>query len=66
MSARAIARLLADPVLRAQLAASGIATAADYAWELRIDALERFLEEAATHRPSLDSAAVPEIRKQPR
>ena len=62
----AIARLLADPALRGQLATSGIATAAEYAWELRIDVLERFLEETAAHRPSLDSAAVPEIRKQAR
>ncbi len=47
----AIARLLDDTTLRTRLGAAGIATAADYAWERRIDALERFLEGVATARP---------------
>jgi glycosyltransferase involved in cell wall biosynthesis len=38
----AIARLLGDPELRARLGRAGIETAADYAWERRIDALEAF------------------------
>jgi GT2 family glycosyltransferase len=38
----ALARLLADPELRAALGRAGIETAADYAWERRIDALEGF------------------------
>jgi GT2 family glycosyltransferase/glycosyltransferase involved in cell wall biosynthesis len=46
----AIERLLADPALREQLGRAGIQTAADYAWERRIDALERFLEDVATPR----------------
>jgi glycosyltransferase involved in cell wall biosynthesis len=46
----AIERLLADPALRGQLGRAGIQTAADYAWERRIDALERFLEDVATPR----------------
>ncbi len=59
----AIAKLLADPELRAALGAAGIETAADYAWERRIDALESFFTEIATPRriePSTD--VVPERR----
>ena len=49
----AIARLLADPALRRRLGEAGIRTAADYAWERRIDALEAVLERvAATGRSS--------------
>jgi GT2 family glycosyltransferase len=40
----AISRLLSDPELRARLGRAGMETAADYAWERRIDELERFLE----------------------
>jgi len=40
----AVGRLLADPALRERLGAAGIATAADYTWERRIDELEGFLE----------------------
>ena len=40
----AIGRLLGDPALRERLGAAGIETAADYAWERRIDELEAFLE----------------------
>jgi GT2 family glycosyltransferase/glycosyltransferase involved in cell wall biosynthesis len=43
----AIARLLVDPELRASLGAAGIATASDYAWERRIDALEAFFQRVA-------------------
>jgi GT2 family glycosyltransferase/glycosyltransferase involved in cell wall biosynthesis len=44
----AIARLLADPQLRERLGRAGIETAKEYAWDQRIDALERFLEGVAT------------------
>jgi GT2 family glycosyltransferase/glycosyltransferase involved in cell wall biosynthesis len=55
----ALARLLGDPALRERLGAAGIETAQDYAWERRIDALERFLEEVATpRRVRLDDADV--------
>jgi glycosyltransferase involved in cell wall biosynthesis len=43
----ALARLLADPELRARLGSAGIATAQDYAWERRIDALEAFYRRVA-------------------
>ena len=43
----ALARLLADPELRARLGRAGIETAAEFAWERRIDALEAFLEGVA-------------------
>ncbi len=46
----AIARLLGDPELRARLGRAGIETAADYAWERRIDALEDFYERIACSR----------------
>jgi glycosyltransferase involved in cell wall biosynthesis len=46
----ALARLLADPELRTRLGRAGIETAAEYAWELRIDALERFFAGAAAPR----------------
>jgi GT2 family glycosyltransferase len=48
--ADAIGRLLADPALRTRLGGAGIATAAQYAWSLRIDALERFLQGIAKPR----------------
>jgi GT2 family glycosyltransferase/glycosyltransferase involved in cell wall biosynthesis len=41
--AAALGRLLADPALCERLGEAGIETAKDYAWELRIDALEAFL-----------------------
>ena len=44
----AIERLLADPGLCERLGRAGMQTAADYAWERRLDALERFLEDGAT------------------
>ena len=43
----AIARLLADPELRARLGEAGRVTAQDYTWERRIDELEAFLEGVA-------------------
>ncbi len=46
----AIARLLADPDLRARLGRAGIETAREYAWERRIDALEGFLQRVAASR----------------
>jgi GT2 family glycosyltransferase/glycosyltransferase involved in cell wall biosynthesis len=57
----ALARLLGDPGLRERLGRAGIETAKPYAWELRIDALEHFLEDVA--RPSrveLDGAGAAE------
>ncbi len=59
--AAAIARLLGGSELRAQLGQEGIATAAEFAWPKRIDALERFLTKVAAPRriaPSTD--VVPE------
>jgi GT2 family glycosyltransferase/glycosyltransferase involved in cell wall biosynthesis len=41
--AAALQRLLDEPDLRERLGRAGIATAQEYAWELRIDALEEFL-----------------------
>jgi glycosyltransferase involved in cell wall biosynthesis len=43
----ALRRLLEDPALRARLGRAGIETAADYAWERRIDELEAFYESVA-------------------
>ncbi|HUB73897.1 MAG TPA: glycosyltransferase [Solirubrobacteraceae bacterium] len=48
--AAALARLLADPELRGRLGRAGVETAAEYAWERRVDALERFLEGVACPR----------------
>ncbi len=47
----ALARLFADAQLRVRLGEAGIETAAEYAWERRIDALEAFLEGIARPRP---------------
>jgi len=46
----AVHRVLADPALRARLGRAGMATAADYAWERRIDALEGFFGEVGRLR----------------
>ncbi|HTA35143.1 MAG TPA: glycosyltransferase, partial [Solirubrobacteraceae bacterium] len=43
----ALQRLLDDPGLRAELGRAGIETAQEYAWELRIDALEQFFARVA-------------------
>jgi len=57
----ALAKLLADPALCERLGRAGIQTAADYAWERRIDTLERFLVDVATPRrvdlDAIDAAA---------
>jgi len=59
----ALARLLSDPELRERLGRAGIETAADYAWERRIDALEQFLTGVAMPRVvQLAGDAVPEKR----
>jgi GT2 family glycosyltransferase/glycosyltransferase involved in cell wall biosynthesis len=63
---RALERIVADPALRERLGRAGIATAADYSWTHRIDALERFLTEIAEPRriePSTD--VVPQLRRAP-
>jgi GT2 family glycosyltransferase len=58
----ALARLLADPELRARLGHAGIETAREYAWERRIDALEEFFERvAASRRMALAGELAPEI-----
>jgi glycosyltransferase involved in cell wall biosynthesis len=54
----ALAKLLGDPELRERLGSAGIETAARYAWERRIDALEGFLEEVATPRATVASSEV--------
>jgi GT2 family glycosyltransferase len=43
----ALASLLGDPALRERMGTAGVRTAGDYAWELRIDALEAFLAQVA-------------------
>jgi GT2 family glycosyltransferase len=59
---QALARLLADPALRARLGRAGIETANEYAWEQRIDALEDFFERvAASRRMALSGELAPEI-----
>jgi GT2 family glycosyltransferase/glycosyltransferase involved in cell wall biosynthesis len=60
----ALSRLLANKDLRERLGRAGQATAAHYAWELRIDALVEFLEDVA--RPSrldLGSGAEPQEQR---
>jgi glycosyltransferase involved in cell wall biosynthesis len=46
----ALRRLLENRELRARLGRAGLDTAADYAWERRIDELERFLADVADRR----------------
>jgi GT2 family glycosyltransferase/glycosyltransferase involved in cell wall biosynthesis len=48
--AGALQRLLGDRELREELGRAGIETAREYAWELRIDALEGFFERVAASR----------------
>ncbi len=58
----ALARLLMDPALRARLGRAGIETAADYAWERRIDALEGFFERVArSRRMAVAGEVLPEV-----
>jgi GT2 family glycosyltransferase len=60
----ALERLLSDPELRERLGRAGMETAADYAWERRIDALEAFFSEVARPRQvKLDEANAPETHK---
>jgi GT2 family glycosyltransferase len=54
----AIARLLADPGLRSGLAEAGIKTAAEYAWERRIDPLERFYLRLADRMAATEASRV--------
>jgi GT2 family glycosyltransferase/glycosyltransferase involved in cell wall biosynthesis len=55
-------RLLKDSDLRRRLGMAGLQTAQDYAWELRIDALEAFFERvAASRRMALGGELAPEI-----
>jgi len=53
----AIAKLLADPDLRARLGQAGRRTAQDYAWERRVDELEGFLRAIAAVKAPPRSAA---------
>jgi GT2 family glycosyltransferase len=56
----ALARVLTDQELRERLGRAGEETAADYAWERRIDALVDFFEEISRPVPvKLESGAVP-------
>jgi GT2 family glycosyltransferase len=48
---QALQRILGDAELRSRLIAAGLETAADYAWERRIDRLERFFGEVAATAP---------------
>jgi GT2 family glycosyltransferase/glycosyltransferase involved in cell wall biosynthesis len=62
----ALARLLADPELRARLGRAGVETAQEYAWERRIDALEAFYERvAASRRMALSGELVGEALSTP-
>jgi glycosyltransferase involved in cell wall biosynthesis len=61
--AASVGRLLADPELRIRLGRAGLSTAAEFAWEARIDALEQFLLDVARPR---QVAAVTEVVPQPR
>ena len=54
----ALARFLGDPELRVRVGRAGVATAAEYAWERRIDALEGFLEDVARPRETVVSSEV--------
>ncbi|MFZ2113263.1 MAG: glycosyltransferase [Solirubrobacteraceae bacterium] len=54
----ALARLLGDAELRSRVGQAGIETAAEYAWERRIDALEGFLEEVARPRETVVSSEI--------
>jgi GT2 family glycosyltransferase len=63
----AISRLLTDVSLRERLGQAGIATAADYSWNIRLDSLEQFLAEIAEPRTiAASTAAVPQRRVMPR
>jgi GT2 family glycosyltransferase len=53
---QALSRILRDSELRSRLTAAGLETAADYAWERRIDRLERFFGEVAATAPQRSAA----------
>jgi glycosyltransferase involved in cell wall biosynthesis len=60
----ALARVISDGELRGRLGRAGELTAQRYAWEVRIDALEAFLERVACPtRVDLDSGVVPETQR---
>ena len=59
----ALERLLSDPELRTRLGRAGIETAGEYAWERRIDALERFFRRVAASRRMALHGEVQEIRQ---
>ena len=62
--AAALARVLSDAGLRARLGKAGRRTAQRYAWDLRIDALEEFLQDVArARRLELPAGAVPEEQR---
>jgi GT2 family glycosyltransferase len=52
----ALARVLSDAGLRDRMVAAGLETAAGYAWERRIDQLERFFLELAATAPQRSAA----------
>jgi GT2 family glycosyltransferase len=52
----ALARVLSDPELRERLGSAGLQTAAEYAWEKRIDAVEGFFERVASAGRSSSTA----------
>ena len=63
----AIGRLLSEPDLRERIGQAGIATAAEYDWSRRLDALEAFLAEIAKPREIESSTSVvPQVRLAPR
>ena len=53
---QALSRVLSDAPLRARLVQAGFETAADYAWERRIDRLERFFTDVAATAPRQSAA----------
>jgi glycosyltransferase involved in cell wall biosynthesis len=62
--AAAMQRLLEDPAMRGRLGRSGITTAADYAWNVRLDALEQFLTAVAQPRQiAASTGSVPGPRR---
>jgi GT2 family glycosyltransferase len=54
--AAGIERVLSDAGLREQLVAGGLETVKEYAWEQRIEQLERFLDDVAGQRPAASGA----------
>ena len=54
--AAGIERVLSDPALRERLVAGGLETVKEYAWERRIEQLERFLDGVADERPEVSGA----------